>query len=77
MEQLVVALPALWLFGWYVEPEWAALVGLVFVVGRQLYCSGYVADPAKRARGFIIGNLAQTVLLLGGLIGAIMSWLNG
>jgi len=77
MEQLVVVLPALWLFGWYVEPLSAAAVGLVFIAGRWIYCSAYVKDTAKRATGFVIGNLAQTVLLLGALIGAVLSWMNG
>jgi glutathione S-transferase len=77
MEQLVVVLPALWLFGWYVEPLSAAAMGLVFIAGRWMYCSAYVKDPAKRAIGFVIGNLAQTVLLLGALIGPVLSWMNG
>ena len=77
MEQLVVVLPALWLFGWYVEPLSAAAMGLVFIAGRWMYCSAYAKDPAKRATGFIIGNLAQTVLLLGALIGPVLSWMNG
>lgn len=76
MEQLVVVLPALWLFAWYVEPLSASAAGLVFIVGRWLYCIDYAKDPVKRARGFIIGNLAQTVLLLGALIGPIVSWIN-
>ena len=77
MEQLVVVLPALWLFGWYVEPLSAAAMGLVFIAGRWMYCSAYAKDPAKRAIGFVIGNLAQTVLLLGVLIGPVLSWMNG
>jgi glutathione S-transferase len=71
MEQLVVALPALWLFAWYVEPWTAAGLGLVFMLGRAVYCSDYAKDPARRGKGFAIGNLAQTVLLLGALIGPI------
>ena len=77
MEQLVVILPALWLFAWYVEPLSAAATGLVFIAGRWIYCSGYAKDPAKRATGFVIGILAQTVLILGALIGIVLSWMNG
>ena len=76
MEQLVVVLPALWLYAWYVEPVSASAAGLLFIVGRWLYCVDYAKDPAKRGRGFIIGNLAQTVLLLGALIGPIWHWIN-
>ena len=52
LELLVVFVPAMWLFGTYVNPTWAALLGLVFVVGRVLYLLGYVKDPAKREIGF-------------------------
>lgn len=76
LEQLVVVLPSLWLFAWYVEPLSASAAGLVFIAGRWLYCVDYAKDPVKRARGFVIGNLAQTVLLLGALIGPVLSWIN-
>jgi F0F1-type ATP synthase membrane subunit c/vacuolar-type H+-ATPase subunit K len=42
-----------------------------------MYGSGYAKDPAKRATGFVIGILAQTVLILGALIGIVLSWMNG
>jgi glutathione S-transferase len=75
LEQLVVFLPALWLFGIYVDALIGAVVGLLFIVGRAIYCRGYVEDPSKRTLGFVIGQLSETILLLGGLIGAIVSWL--
>jgi uncharacterized membrane protein YecN with MAPEG domain len=69
LEQLVVFVPAIWLFGTYVNATWAALLGLVFVVGRLLYLLGYVKDPAKREVGFALSSLAVVVLLLGALWG--------
>ncbi|MCH2188129.1 MAPEG family protein [Myxococcota bacterium] len=74
LEQLIIFLPALWLFGAYVSPNWAALIGLVFIVGRFIYARGYVADPEKRTVGFAIAFLAQLALLFGALIGAVLSW---
>lgn len=71
LEQLVVFLPSLWLFGSYVNARLGALIGLVFVAGRYLYARGYVEDPEKRGRGFTIGFVATAVLLAGGLIGAL------
>tara|TARA_R110002049_G_scaffold272614_3_gene450233 strand:+ start:2356 stop:2739 length:384 start_codon:yes stop_codon:yes gene_type:complete len=71
MEQLVVFIPALWLFGYYVDPRWGAGIGLVFLIGRFVYRAGYLADPAKRHTGFMIGMVAMLALLLGGLYGAI------
>jgi uncharacterized MAPEG superfamily protein len=72
IEQLVVFLPALWLFGNYVSPGAGAIVGLAFIIGRALYLRGYVADPEKRGPGFAISALANVILVLGGLAGAIV-----
>ena len=70
MEQLVAFVPAMWLFGTYVNPTWVAWLGLVFVVGRVVYLAGYVADPAKREIGFAMSSLPVVILLLGALWGA-------
>ena len=70
LELLVAFVPAIWLFGMYVDPTWAALLGLVFVVARMLYLRGYVTDPAKREVGFTLSMLPVLVLLAGALWGA-------
>ena len=70
LELLVAFVPAIWLFGMYVDPTWAALLGLVFVVARMLYLRGYVTDPAKREVGFTLSILPVLVLLVGALWGA-------
>ena len=75
IEQLVIFIPSLWLFGLYVHPIGGAAIGLVFIVGRYVYYHAYVRDPAKRGTGFVIGEVAQIFLLVGGLIGAVVSWL--
>lgn len=56
LEQLIVFLPALWIFGWYVHGLIAALLGLVFIAGRHLYRARYLEDPEKRALGVMIGG---------------------
>jgi glutathione S-transferase len=75
LEQLVIFLPALWLFATYVQPLAAAGLGVLFIVGRLVYLRGYVANPGKRTIGFAMTALAQLPLLLGGIIGAVTSWL--
>ena len=70
LELLVAFVPAMWLFGLYVDPRWAALLGLVYVVARILYLRGYVRDPAKREIGFGMSVLPILVLLVGALWGA-------
>ena len=73
IEQLIVFFPALFLFASYVNTTIAALLGVAFIVGRVLYARGYIADPARRGTGFAIGLIANMLLLLGGLIGAIFA----
>jgi uncharacterized MAPEG superfamily protein len=71
LEQLVIFLPALWMFGTYISAGAGAIIGLVFIAGRVLYLRGYVADPATRTTGFVMGFLANVILVLGGIGGAI------
>jgi hypothetical protein len=70
LELIVVLMPALPLFAYYVDANIAAGLGLVYIIGRFMYFRGYVTDPAKRGPGFGLSLLPIAVLLLGGIIGA-------
>jgi uncharacterized membrane protein YecN with MAPEG domain len=72
LEQLILFVPGIVIFSHYWDPNVAALVGLIFVIGRIVYYRGYVQDAKKRTAGFAIGFLAQATLLLGSLLGAIL-----
>jgi len=72
VEQLVVFLPALWIFSAFVNPKVGASVGLLFVIGRFLYYTGYIKAAEKRTPGFLMGFLANAILVVGGLGGAIL-----
>ena len=71
MEQLVVFIPAIWIFGTYVNATVAAGLGVVFLIGRALYAVTYVQEPGKRTGGFVAGFLVNVVLVLGSIGGAI------
>lgn len=71
MEQLVVFIPALWMFGYLVNPYWGAGIGLVFIVGRFIYRSSYLKDPASRGPGFTITFVPTAVLLVWSLVVAL------
>lgn len=73
VEQMIFFLPALWLFAAAWGDFLAGLLGLVFVVGRVIYASGYYEAAEKRGRGFAISSIASILLALGALIGAIIA----
>src|SRR5690242_13691786 len=54
LENMMLYLPGLWLFAAYVSDKWAALIGLLWIVGRFVYAQGYYAQADKRGTGFII-----------------------
>jgi glutathione S-transferase len=70
IEQLVIYLPGLWIFGYYVDARIGAGIGLLFIIGRFVYRGAYLGDPKKRSAGFGIGALSMVVLVVGGMIGA-------
>jgi uncharacterized membrane protein YecN with MAPEG domain len=71
IEQLIVVLPSMWIFGFTLNPLWAALLGLVFVVARAFYAYGYIKTGGGRHHGFMFGLYATIALLVGGAVGAL------
>ncbi len=73
MEQLVVFLPALWLYAHMVNPLWAAGLGVVYLVARFIYRAAYLKDPAGRSTGFTLTFLPIAVMLVWVLVAAVMN----
>ena len=71
-EQLVLWVPAIYAFAYYVSEAWAAGIGLLFVVGRILYFFGYRAAPEKRLVGAVLAGPPTYLMVLGALIGLIL-----
>jgi uncharacterized MAPEG superfamily protein len=76
LEQLIVFLPGLYLFSHYFSPRVAASLGLVYLVGREIYAVTYVKDPAKRSLGYALTFLPTVILTIGGLFGALYSLIH-
>jgi glutathione S-transferase len=77
LEQFVLFLPLLWLATLYpvVSGYLAPGLGFVWLVGRVLYASGYMAEAGKRSLGFLIAGIAQLGLLVLSIVGIVHAWL--
>ena len=77
LEQVVLFLPVLWLATVYpvVSGYLAPGLGMIWIIGRVLYASGYMAEAAKRSSGFLIAGVALLGLLLLSIVGIIHAWL--
>jgi len=73
LEGLVVFLPGLWLFGQYLNPTWAAWLGIVGIVARAIYAVGYMKAADKRGFGAGILGIVNITLVVGALVGVIKS----
>jgi glutathione S-transferase len=68
LEWLPLFLVSLWLFAvsWNADRITAA-IGLIWIVGRILYLTGYAKAASSRSLGFLIQMVATAVLLFGAL----------
>jgi glutathione S-transferase len=82
LEWLTTFLALLWLATLYFSPaivtDWLAwlppVFGIVWIVGRFIYMTGYMAAPEKRSTGFLIAGVAIVGLLILSIIGIVMAW---
>jgi len=72
LELLIAFIPGLYLSSHYFNPLWAAGLGVVYLIGRQIYSMSYVNNPKSRSAGFGLSMLPTLILILSGLVGAIM-----
>jgi glutathione S-transferase len=63
----------LWLCAMYLNDLAAAVLGLVWIVGRALYFAGYSRAVEKRLPGFFIQSAACLMLFIGAAAGIAMS----
>jgi len=74
LEWMPIFLPLLWLCAIYLSDIGAAALGLVWIVGRILYFSGYTQAVEKRRPGFFIQSMACALLLIGAIAGIVTSF---
>jgi len=64
LEQLIIFIPAMIIFAYFVNPTWVALPGILFLIGRQLYFIKYLQDPKTRTVGFALTFFSNVGLVL-------------
>ncbi len=72
LEQLILFIPGMVVFGLYVSQTWVLLPGVLYVAGRQLYSHLYIKNPASRGPGMILSFFSNIALVLGSLIALII-----
>ena len=77
LEWLPTFLVPLWLCAIYLDDRVAAGLGLVWIVGRILYFTGYRQAVEKRMPGFLIQALTCLVLLIAAATGIVMQMARG
>lgn len=76
LEMLIMLIPAVWIASTYWNRLFVAAMLAVYLIGRMIYFSAYVADPKKRGMGFAISILPIAALLVSGVVGALMDIVN-
>src|SRR5258707_1325132 len=74
LEWMPVFLVPLWLFAITLSDVAAAVLGLVWIVGRALYFTGSIQAVAKRVPGFLIHGPACVVLFVATVVGLLLPW---
>lgn len=72
LESLILFIPAIFLFATYVNAQIAAILGIVFIIGRYLYLRAYVKEPKSRGLGFMLTMLPSAIMALGALVVLVM-----
>lgn len=76
LEKLVVFIPALWIFGYYIGQYWAAGLGLVFLIARTWYAITYIKNPQSRIIGAGLTDLVLVALVVGGIWGIVVQLMS-
>ncbi|HEY0327507.1 MAG TPA: MAPEG family protein [Rhodopseudomonas sp.] len=71
LEWMPIVLPSLWLFAIYLSDGFAAVLGVVWIVGRIIYMVGYTEAANKRGAGFAVQTVAALLLWAGAVVGIV------
>jgi len=73
IENVLLFIPAMWIYALYLGDLGAASTGFIWLVGLIWYAVAYTTNPAKRGIGFMISMFAVIGAWLGALYGVILA----
>ncbi|AWW47518.1 MAPEG family protein [Polynucleobacter paneuropaeus] len=76
IENVLMFLPALWLYAIFIGDKGAGDSGMIWLLGRIWYAIAYQNNPAKRGYGFLISLLVIAGLWLGAAYGIYGAYLK-
>jgi glutathione S-transferase len=68
LEALIVFIPAVWIFALEVNYHLAVALGVLFLIARIIYASGYLSAANKRTTGALATAAISAILVLGSMI---------
>jgi glutathione S-transferase len=77
LEWMPTFLVPLWLCAIYLGDAGAAGLGLIWIVGRIMYCAGYSKATEKRLPGFFVQSTACFLLFIGAAVGIALHVAHG
>lgn len=77
LELLIMFVPAIWIFGFYLDAYAAAGLGALYLIGRCIYYFSYVKDPRTRSVGFGLSAGPVALLVIGALVGCAAAVVHG
>ena len=77
IENVLMFLPALWLYAIFIGDKGAGIAGAIWLIGRLWYAIAYQLNPAKRGPGFLISLLMIIGLWLGAAYGIYSAFMRG
>lgn len=75
IENLIAFLPSLWIFAWFGNPRYAALLGLAYLAGRIVFAIGYWREARRRHTGYMIATIALAVTWVAALA-SVVRWIG-
>lgn len=76
IENVLMFVPAMWIYAVYIGDTGAGATGVIWLVGRVWYALAYTNDPSKRGPGFGIAIFAMFGAWIGGAYGVAQTLLH-